>query len=313
MAVSGSLTLAESVKYGDNLIKKGFVETIIRESPILETLPFITIQGNALEHKEEVDLGTVAFRQVNSTYTRDFGTDRSHFWGVTILGGEVFVDNFLVRTRGNVVNLKARQYAKKAKANALTYDKYFFDGTGTANDFKGLNALITEGFGQSLINASGGGALTLSKMDEAHDLLRTGHADAALLNRTNRRKITRLARETHSGISLIDVGTDTFGRQVMSWNDVPLRIVGDDVNGNLILDFDEDPGDSTSDCSSIYFVRYGADEFVCGLMGAGGAFEVQDFGETEAAPGHLGRVEWYPGLAVFNQYAVVRLYGITNA
>lgn len=312
MATSGSVTLLEAAKWGDDLLKKGVVETIIRESPILETLPFVTIQGNALKHMEEDTLPSVAFRGVNTTYTRDFGTDAEHYWGVTILGGEVFVDNFIVRTRGNLGDVKARQFQKKAKANALTFDKTFFDGTGTADDFKGVNALITEGFGQSLVNASGGGVLSLDKMDQAHDLLRTGQADAILLNRTVRRKITYLARTSVTGVSLIDVGDDTFGRQVMSWNGIPLRIVGDDVSGAQILDFDEDPGDSTSDTASMYFVRYGADEFVCGLLGGGGTMEVVDFGETEAAPGHLGRIEWYPGIAIFNKYAIVRLYGITN-
>lgn len=313
MAISGNVTLFEAAKWGDDLLKKGVVDTIIRESPILEVLPFITIQGNALKHMVEETLPSVAFRDVNETYTRNFGTDSEVYWGVAILGGEVFVDNYIVRTRGNLGDVKARQYQKKAKANAMTFDKYFFDGTGTAKDFKGVNALIDEGHGQSLINASGGGALTLAKMDEAHDLLRTGSADAIYLNRTVRRKITTLARTTHTGISLIDVGDDTFGRQVMTWNGIPLRIVGDDVDGNLILDFDEDPGDATSDCASLYFVRFGADEYVSGILGAGGSFEVRDFGEIEAEPGHLGRIEWYPGIAVFNKYAIVRLYGITNA
>lgn len=312
MATSGSVTLLEAAKWGDDLLKKGVVETIIRESPILETLPFITIQGNALRHMEEDTLPGVAFRGVNTTYTRDFGTDAEHYWGVTILGGEVFVDNFIVRTRGNLGDVKARQFAKKAKANALKFDTTFFDGTGTADDFKGVNNLIAEGFGQSLAVATNGGTLTLDLMDQANDLLRTGTADAVLLNRTLRRKITFLARTSVTGVSLIDVGDDAFGRQVMSWNGVPLRIVGDSsVPGSLILDFDETQGNS-SVCASMYFVRYGADEFVCGLLGAGGTMEVVDFGETEAAPGHLGRIEWYPGIAIFNKYAIVRLQGITN-
>src|SRR5438105_3798163 len=118
MAVSGSVTLLEAAKWGDDLLKKGVVETIIRESPILETLPFVTIQGNALKHMQEETLPSVSFRGVNATYTRDFGTDSEHYWGVAILGGEVFVDNFIVRTRGNLGDVKARQFQKKAKANA---------------------------------------------------------------------------------------------------------------------------------------------------------------------------------------------------
>lgn len=311
---SGSVTLLESQKWGSDLLKKGVVETIVRESPILEVLPMTTILGNALQQMVEDTLPDVEFRDVNETYNRTHGTDKPVYWGVAILGGEVFVDNFIVKTRGNLGDVKARQFQKKAKANALTFDKYFFDGTGTAKDFKGLNVLIDEGYGQKVgaaDDAANGGTLTLDDLDIAHDLLRTGSADAAYLNRWTRRKITKLARTSVTGVSLIDVGSDAFGRQVVSWNDVPLRIIGDGPDGNLILDFDETRG-SSNVTTSLYFVRFGEDEFVSGLLGAGGSMEVRDFGETEAAPGHLGRIEWYPGLAVFNKYAVVRLAGITK-
>lgn len=317
MAISGSVTLLEAAKWGDDLLKKGVIETIIRESPVLETIPMISIQGNALKHMLEDTLPTVSFRDVNTTYTRDFGTDQEVYWGTAILGGEVFVDNYIVRTRGNLGDVKARQYQKKAKAAALTYDKYFFKGTGTASDFKGLNQLISEGFGQlvsaddftAVNNSPNGHTLVLDDLDYAHDALRTGTADAILGNRTNRRKITKLARTSVTGVSLIDIGDDAFGRQIVQWNGVPYRIIGDGPDGNLILGFNETRG-SSNVASSLYFVRYGADEFVSGLMGAGGAFEVVDFGETEAAPGHLGRIEFYPGLAVFSKWAVVRLQGI---
>lgn len=315
---SGSVTLLEAAKWGTDLLKKGVVETIIRESPILEQLPMITIQGNALKHMAEDTLPTVSYRSVNSTYSRDFGTDTEYFWGTTILGGEVFVDNYIVRTRGNLADVKARQYQKKAKAAALQFDWTFFKGDGTSNSFKGVNQLVTEGFGQEAhcaADSGNGGALALTDLDYAHDLLRTGTADAVLLNRYLRRNITYLARTSVTGVSLIDIGDDAFGRQIMQWNGIPLRIVGDGPPAqvpsgtSLILDFNESRG-SSNVAASMYFVRYGADEFVSGLLGAGGSFEVTDFGETQAAPGHLGRIEFYPGVAIFNKYAVVRLDGI---
>jgi hypothetical protein len=313
---SGSVTLLEAAKCGTDVLKRGVVETIIQESPILARLPIMTIQGNALRHTVEESLPDLQFRNVNEGYTRVWATDTEHYWGTSILGGEVFVDNYLVRTRGNVTSVKARQYAKVAKSAALTFDKTFFDGTGTAKDFKGVNALIDEGFGQkwgAAADAQNGGALTLDDLDYAHDLLRSqAYADVILLNRTVRRKITKLGRDNSQGYALIDVGTDQFGRQVTMWNGVPLAIVGDDKNGNLILDYDESRG-SSSVTTSIYFVAFGTEENVCGLMGAGGTMEVVDFGETEAAPGHLGRIEFYPGICIFNPHSIVRLAGITNA
>lgn len=318
---SGSVTLLEASKHGSDMLKKGVVETLIQESPILEQLPMMSISGNALKHTVEDTLPDPEFRNVNEGYNRSWGTDTEHFWGTAILGGEVFVDNYLVRVRGNVRDVKAHQYSKFSKAMALTFDKYFFDGLGTAKDFKGANVLITEGFGQALSGTDGLGAnglqvvssaanmnLFLNKLDEAHDLLRTGTADCILLNRTTRRMITRSAREAVSGTVLIDTGSDRFGRQVTQWNGIPLRIIGDDKSGSPILGFDETEGSST-DAASLYLVRYGED-FVTGLLGLGGHFEVRDFGETEALPGHLGRVEVYPGIAIFDKYSIVRMTGI---
>ena len=311
---TGSVTLLEAAKYGDDQLKRGVVETLIQESPILEMMPQTAISGNALKVQVENTLPAPAFRDVNEAYSRTHGTDTERYFGTSILGGEVFIDNYIVRVRGNVTSVKARQYAKFAKAMSRTYDKYFFDGTGTAKDFKGINALIDEGLGQKVLNASGGGALTLAKMDEAHDELRSqSSADVILMNRTVRRKLTDLGRNSAGYFSLIDVGDDRFGRQIMQWNGIPVRIIGDDKDGSAILGYDEDPGDGASDCTSIYYIAFGEDENVTGLLGLGGSFDVVDFGETEAAPGHMGRVEVYPGVAIYNPLSIVRQYGITNA
>ena len=306
-------TLLEANKHSSDTLKKGVIETLVQESPILEMLPFTPISGNAIKVKVEATLPSVQFRDVNEEYSKSYGTDTDRLFGVAILGGEVFIDNFLLKVKANKVDAKAMQYAKFAKAMSRTFDKQFFDGTGAAKDFMGVNALIDEGLGMEY-GSSTGAALSLDGLDEANDLFRgQASADTILLNRTLRRKITNLGRNTSGGFALIDVGTDVFGRQVTQWNGIPLRIIGDDKDGNAILGFDEDPGDATADTASIYFCAFGADENISGLAGAGGSMEVRDFGETEAAPGHLGRVEWYPGLAIYNPFSIVRYGGITNA
>lgn len=311
---TGSVPLLEAAKSGNDMVKAGVVETLIQESPLLEMLPWMTISGNALKHSEEVSLPSPEFRQINATYGRSYGTDTEHFWGVAILGGEIFIDNYLLRVTANVADEKAKQWTKFTKAMARTFDRYFFDGTGTANDFKGVNALIPEGFGQIYYTDGAGSAgadLELDHLDEANDLLRGQHsADVILLNRTVRRVITRLARNVSGAFPIIDLTTDSFGRQVTQWNDIPLRIVGDDRDGQPILGFDETVGGDT-DCTSLYLASFGDGDGVTGLLGMGGSFEAKDFGEVESAPGHLGRVELYPGIAVFNKYALVRVAGIT--
>ena len=312
---AGSLTLLEAAKSGSDLLHDGVVETLIQESPLLEMLPVVTIKGNAIKHRVEGSLPTPAYRQVNDTYSRSWGGDSEHFWGVTILGGEVFIDNFIINTMGNEWDEKARQYEKFAKAMSRTFDADFFDADGTGNKFKGVNTLIDEGFGQTIGAAddtTNGGTMTLDDIDIAFDLLRDqSMPDAMLCNRTHRRKITQLARSSYTGISLIDVGTDVFGRKVNQYNGVGMRIIGDDINGTAILGYDETRGNNSTK-SSLYLVAFGTDK-VCLLMGAGGSFTVKDFGETEAAPGHLGRVETYPGIALWSPHSIVRLQGIADA
>lgn len=310
---SGSLSLLESAKYGNDQLASGVVETLIQESPILEMLPFTAISGNALKVTVEDTLPAPAFRNVNENYSRTFGTDTERFFGCSILGGEVFIDNYIVRVQANQISAKARQYAKFAKAMSRTFDASFFDGTGTSKDFKGINALIDEGLGQKVSMGTNGAALTLDKMDEAMDSVRNQSSpDALLMNRTVRRKVTSLARNTSGYFTLLDVGEDALGRQVSTYNGVPIRIIGDDKAGAAILDFDETQG-SSNVTSSIYALAFGTDENVYGILGLGGSFDVVDFGETEASPGHLGRVEVYPGVVIANSFSAVRLHGITNA
>tara|TARA_B100000470_G_scaffold215097_1_gene197040 strand:+ start:1101 stop:2042 length:942 start_codon:yes stop_codon:yes gene_type:complete len=308
---TGSLSLLEAAKYGSTTLGRGVVSTLIQESPILEMLPFTSITGNALKVTVEDTLPTPAFRDVNETYSRTHGTDTERFFGCAILGGEVFIDNYIVRVQADQISAKARQYSKFAKAMSRTFDASFFDGTGTSKDFKGINSLITEGLGQTVTGAGANGdALTLDLLDETFDSLRSQSSpDALLMNRLNRRNINKLARSTYSGVSLIDVGTDVFGRQVNLYNGTPIRIIGDDIGGTPILSHTEVKG-SSSATSSIYAIAFGTDENVYGILGLGGSFDVVDFGETEAAPGHLGRVEVYPGVVVSNSFSVCRLSGM---
>ena len=47
-----ALTLAEAAKLSNDMLLQGVVETIIKESPILQRLPFIEIAGNGLTYNQ---------------------------------------------------------------------------------------------------------------------------------------------------------------------------------------------------------------------------------------------------------------------
>lgn len=316
---TGAVSLIEATQCGDDMHKQGVVETIIQENPVIEMLPWLPFAGNALKHDEEGTLPSVQFRRVNEGYDSSYGSDNQHTWGVAILGGEIKVDRFLVDVVGSEKDIEAKQWAKLAKSNAMRFGWEFFNGTGSvaSKGFAGLKSLIDEGFGQSYENSATGATVDLDKLDEALDLFKNqGQPDRALVNRAHRRQVTKAARTSVTGVSLIDVGTDVFGKKVMFYDDIPFTIMGDamDSSGNIVpsLPFTEDPGDGTSDTSSMYFVKFGEDD-VTGLLGKGGSFTAKSFGELETMPQRMGRLEWYPGVAVFNKYSVVRVTGITES
>ncbi|MBA7690257.1 hypothetical protein ES703_98781 [subsurface metagenome] len=48
-----ALTLNEAAKLSTNMLLQGVVETIIKDSPILQRLPFIEIVGNGLTYNQD--------------------------------------------------------------------------------------------------------------------------------------------------------------------------------------------------------------------------------------------------------------------
>lgn len=309
---AGLAPLLTVAAYGQDQLARGTIETIIEGSTILEKLDWIPFAGLAYVKREESTLPNVHFRQVNASWNKSHASDTKTTWGVAIMGGEYEIDNYLARVVDNVEDYEQALITKFAKANRMRFEFEAFYGTGTDDGFVGLQEMVTQGFGQ--LDNKGGtpGALSLDDLSRALDLFRNvGMPDGAFLNRTLRRKITNLATASAGGTNLFEIYTDNLGRKVMSYDGVPFWIVEDGINGSNVvtplLGFTE-----PTSTSSIYFVKFDS-ENVCGLLGANGHFSVQRFGELQAAPRRMGRIEWYPGLASFNKYGLVRLSNITNA
>ncbi len=48
-----ALTLAEASKLSNDVLLQGVVETIVKDSPVLQKLPFVEIVGNGLTYNQE--------------------------------------------------------------------------------------------------------------------------------------------------------------------------------------------------------------------------------------------------------------------
>ena len=117
---TGAVPLLEAANGTETVLKQGFVNTILRNSALSDMIPWMTIQSDSIRHQEEVDLPNPAYRSVNEGYTASWGRDTEYYWGVTILGGEVTLDNFLVNVMGNVVNQKANQFSLQMTPSSRT-------------------------------------------------------------------------------------------------------------------------------------------------------------------------------------------------
>ena len=111
-----ALTLAEASKLSNDVLLTGVIETIIKDSPILQALPFIEIVGNGLTYNRENAAATAAFYDVGDTWSESTPTFTQVTATLKIVGGDADIDNFLLATRSNLQDLEAAVVQLKAKA-----------------------------------------------------------------------------------------------------------------------------------------------------------------------------------------------------
>lgn len=317
-----AITLVESAKLSQNTLQRGVLETFVQNSPILDRIPFMPIEGNAFAYNEEGTLPGVAFRAVNSAYTESTGTVNQKTESLVILGGDADVDKFIVKTRGNLNDQRAVQTALKVKAASYKFQDTFFNGDTAvdADSFDGLKKRLT---GAQVIPAGtngipvlgNGGTDTYAFMDQLDALLAAVpgidasngalYANSAIIGKL------RSAGRRIGGVEM--VREDLTGKRIVTWNGIPLLDAGANLAGAAILGQAETQGTS-SVASSIYAVRFGqgeGDQAVTGLTNGG--VQVYDLGELQEKPAYRTRIEFYTGVGVFGGKAAARLTGVLNA
>ena len=124
-----TISLIEASKLSTDILLKGIIETIIKDSPILERLPFIQIVGNSLKYNREKALpGAGWYAPVTGTWTQSEPTFEQCSAALCVLGGDADVDNFLKATRSNVQDLEAAVIEAKAKALRHEFENTFLNG-----------------------------------------------------------------------------------------------------------------------------------------------------------------------------------------
>ena len=292
-----AITLAEASKLSNDVLLTGVIETIIKDSPILQALPFIEIVGNGLTYNRENAAATAAFYDVSDTWTESTPTFTQITSVLKIVGGDADIDNFLLATRSNVQDLEAAVVQLKAKAVQQKFEDTFVNGdTGVdTKSFDGIDKLCDAG--QIASMGTNGATLTLAKLDEVIDLVKGGKPDVLVMSKRTRRTLNNLAR-TSGGF--LEADRNEFGQMVQFYDGIPIGI----------CDFVSDVKTvgTSNDCSTVYAVRLG-EGALAGLTSPGG-LQVERVGSLETKDATRTRIKWYCSMALFNTLKLAKLIGV---
>jgi hypothetical protein len=277
--------------------RRSTIEVYAQASPILEALPFETIQGNALKYNQESALPGIGFRGVNEAFTESTGVLNPVTEALMIAGGDLDVDKYIVETQGQ--SSRSTHENMKNKALAQTWALKFIKGDSatTPKEFDGLQIRL----GGSQVITQSAGACSLALLDKTIDAV-----DAPthlIMAQAMKRRLSAASRDTSVG-GQINFVQDQMGRQVTMYNGLP--ILEADANGNAspALDFTE-----ASSSTSIYCVSFRA-----GVLNGiqSGPPDVRDIGELDTKPVLRTRIEWYSAFALFHPRGAARYELITD-
>jgi len=305
-----ALTLAEASKLSNDVLLQGVVETIIKDSPILQRLPFVEIVGNSLTYNQEKTLPSIDFYDVGDTWAESTPTFEQKTTTLKIMGGDADIDNFIKATRSNVQDLEAAVIELKAKALKDKFEEAFIYGDSTVNSkqFDGLRKLVDTATESDQVIAMGatGATLTLDKLDELIDAVKGGKPHLLLMSRRSRRKINTLVRAAGA---MMDADRDSWGNFIQLWDGIPAGVNDWILDTHVLVDSLE-TASTGGTCSTIYAIQFG-EGALSGLTGPG-LLQVEPIGSLENKDASRTRVKWYCSLALFSSVKVAALTGVQD-
>lgn len=305
-----ALLLAEASKLSNDLLMQGVVETIVKDSPILQKLPFIEIVGNGLTYNRENTLPSIDFYNVDDTWVESTPTFTQVTANLKIMGGDADVDNFLKATRSNIQDLEAAVIELKAKALQQKFEETFIYGDTSVNakQFDGLRKIINTGAAGPQVIAMGatGDTLTLDKLDELIDAVKGGKPDMLLMSRRSRRKVNAMVREAGG---MMQTDQDKWGNFIQLWDGVLIG-VNDWILDTHVLSGGVETATTGGTCSTIYAVQLG-EGALCGLTSPG-YLQAEPIGSLESKDASRTRVKWYVSLALFSSIKAAALIGVQD-
>jgi len=308
-----SVTLAESAKLAQDELAAGLIESVITVNQFFEILPFDSFDGNSLQYNRENALAAAAPAGVGTNLRqakyKDPATFTSVNVGLTKIIGDAEIDNLIQATRSGDGNDQAGlQVASKAKTIGRSYQQQLITGTGTNDEFLGLEALCATN--QKIAPAANGQEFSFEILDELADLVtdKDGQVDYYMLNKRERRAYRSKLR-AQGGATIMETIELPSGATVMSYSQVG-------VFRNDYIPTDQTQGTATN-ASTIWAGTLDDGSRTTGIAGLtarnAAGMSVTPLGEREDADEFAYRVKWYCSMALFSEKGLAAAPGIVPA
>ena len=295
----------------------GVVDEIINLDPLMEFVPFETLNGTQKRWIRESTLPTPQFYDVDEELVEGNPT----FAEVTVALKQIAVDSTLPGlhvTKENVNAQRALNVNKIAKSllEEVGGKMIYGNATSFSKEFNGLQALSPAAQTTNEGSSATGAPLNLSNLDLTIDLVRNPSSPSVIMvNRQIKRRLNQSVSTSQISTVPIRQTTDEFGRVVQFYQALPMR--RSDRMGQVEAisagTFSAETGGATS---SIFILTFGSPDSVSpgifGIQGAGG-IQYEDKGSDENKDNLRDRLKWYLAMGLGSTKSIGRIDGITDA
>jgi len=329
-----ALTLADYAKQETQPLKKYILENFLRFSDLMSLVPMKKVDSlNSIVTRYNT-LSSVAYRQINGTYSEGTGTLEQVTEGVYGLGGEIKFDRVFDLVKNHIEDPAKTHTDMKVRALAFAFNDNLINGDHSvdANAPEGINKRIAS-YLPSRQSISIGTALDITAsaanmhklIDYLHDAVdlaglrsapmvkpkkgdkQPAKTGAILVNRAMYLGLGRVLRR----LGLLATTQDAYGRLFDSFAGVPIIDVG--LKADKSTEIITNAYGGSSNETRVFCVRFGEDAFTGIQLNSPEPYDPIKAGEgagNTTGPQRLKRIDWWYGFSGYESYYASRITGI---
>ena len=301
-------TLTEGELYSTtDILSKTVIDRLVKDDPILMRLGFETLLGNSDTFVTVTTRSGAGVYEVGDTWTESTPSVSQDTVTLKILGGDADVDNFLMETRSNKLDIKGTALADKTLAvKELFLDLFYYGTAFDATGFAGLHQKMTSTTYNTVHEGSTAteSVLNISNLRAGIDLIRGFKPELMVMSRLMRRSLATYFDSVGSAMPGV---IDKFGKMVPSFDGIAIE------PSDHISDAETISGSAfsarTGGSSTSIFILVFDPMAIGGVQGVSG-LKVVPLGELETKDATRFRIKWYCAMKMKNLRSCAKLDGV---